>query len=83
MAFVETDCVAEAAQRFLQLLRQHQFVTQQSVGISKARVHLDGPREELDGNVVLSLQTETVSGYTPRLKDTKIITELQFTFKIV
>lgn len=71
MALVEPDGVAEAAQRFLQLLGEHQLVTQQRVGVGEARVHLDSPREELDGDVVLPLQTETVTGYTPGLRDLK------------
>lgn len=69
MALVEADGITEAAQSFLQLLSEHQFVTQQRVGVGEARVHLDGSREELNGDVVLPLQTETVPSYTPGLQD--------------
>lgn len=72
MALVEADGVAEAAESLLQLLGEHQLVTQQRVGVGEARVHLDGAREELDGDVVLPLQTETVTGDTPGLRELKI-----------
>lgn len=72
VALVEADGVAEAAERLLQLLGEHQLVTQQRVGVGEARVHLDGAREELDGDVVLPLQTETVTGDTPGLRELKI-----------
>lgn len=45
--------------------------------------HLDGSLEELDGNVMLPLQTETVTCYTPRLqKDRQVITERQAETKL-
>lgn len=71
MALVEANGVTEAAQCFLQLLSEHQLVTQQRVRVGEARVHLDGPCEELNGDVVLPLQTETVSSHTPGLQDRK------------
>lgn len=67
VALVEANGVTEAAQCFLQLLGEHQLMTQQCVRVGKARVYLDGPREELNGDVMLPLQTETVSSHTPGL----------------
>lgn len=37
---VDSDGVAEAGERSVQLLRQNELVSQQSVRIRKARVHL-------------------------------------------
>lgn len=67
MTFIEAYSIAEAAQGFLQLFCQNQLVAQQCVRIRKAGVYLYGPCEKLNGNVVLPLQAETVSGYTPGL----------------
>lgn len=81
MALVEANGVAEAAQRFLQLLGERQLVPQQRVGVFEAWVHLYGPCEELNGDVVLPLQTETVSSYTPGLwGDKKIKIQLYIRF---
>ncbi len=43
-------------------------MTQQSVGIRKMRIHLDGSLEEFDGYIMFLLQTETVPCGTPCLQ---------------
>lgn len=68
MPGVDPDGVSETGQGFVQLLCQHKLVAQQGVGIGIVWIHLDGPLEELDGNVVLPLQAEAVSCGTPGLE---------------
>lgn len=40
VSVVDSDGVSEAGESSVQLLGQHELMTQQSVGVSKARVHL-------------------------------------------
>lgn len=66
---VDPDGVPETGQGFVQLFCQHKLVAQQGVGIGIVGVHLDGPLEELDGDVMLPLQAEAVSCSTPGLEE--------------
>lgn len=56
---------------------------QQGVGISVVRVDLNGPLEELDGNVMLSLQAETVSRSTPCLGKTALPNQRAFNSSVM
>lgn len=68
VAGVDSDGISKTGQCFVQLFCQHELVAQQGVGVGIVWIHLDGPLEELDGNIVLPLQAEAVSCSTPGLE---------------
>ena len=70
MSGVHTYGIAEAGQGLVQLLCQHILMTQQCVGIGEVWVNLYGPLKELDGHVMLLLQTEAVASGAPALQAT-------------
>jgi hypothetical protein len=65
MTRIHSDGIAVTSERFIKLLREHIFMTKEGVGVRKVRIHLHSSLEELDGNVMLFLQTKAVAGCTP------------------